>query len=63
MPNELVNSRGLWEVDSQARPKCTQILSADSRAPLVFGTTAHLDMIWGDVARLVSVIGGGWGNR
>jgi N-methylhydantoinase B len=40
----------------------TQVLFADGRPPVVFGKTAQFPMKKGDVARLITGSGGGYGN-
>jgi N-methylhydantoinase B len=55
---------GPWPMEGgqEGSPNYTQIIFADGREPLVFGKTARLHLKKGDVARLVTGSGGGWGN-
>jgi N-methylhydantoinase B len=46
----------------EGSPNYTKILFADGREPVTFGKTARFHLKKGDVARLVTGTGGGWGN-
>ncbi len=53
-----------WAMEGgqEGSPNYTQILFADGREPVVFGKTARFHMKKGDVARLITATGGGYGN-
>ena len=43
-------------------PNAVQIRFADGRAPVTFGKCARYPLAKGDVARLITGTGGGWGD-
>lgn len=43
-------------------PNYTKFIFADGREPIVVGKTARFHLKKGDVARLITATGGGWGN-
>lgn len=58
MPN-----RFAWATEAGQRrfPNYTKIIFADGREPVVFGKTARFHLKKGDVGRLITGTGGGWG--
>jgi N-methylhydantoinase B len=53
-----------WGVDGghNGTPNAVQIIFADGREPVTVGKTARFPLKKGDVARLITGTGGGWGN-
>jgi N-methylhydantoinase B len=53
-----------WAMEGgqEGSPNYTKIIFADGREPVVFGKTARLHLMKGDVARLITATGGGWGD-
>jgi N-methylhydantoinase B len=53
-----------WAMEGGRRgsPNYTRFIFADGREPIVLGKTARLHLKRGDVARLVTGTGGGWGD-
>jgi N-methylhydantoinase B len=53
-----------WAMEGgqEGSPNYTTIIFADGREPVVFGKTARFHLKKGDVARLITATGGGWGD-
>ncbi|MFB0547127.1 MAG: hydantoinase B/oxoprolinase family protein, partial [Anaerolineae bacterium] len=53
-----------WAMEGaqEGSPNYTKIIIADGREPMVFGKTARFHLKKGDVARLITATGGGYGN-
>jgi N-methylhydantoinase B len=53
-----------WAMEGgqEGSPNYTKIVFADGREPVVFGKAARFHMRQGDVARLITGTGGGWGS-
>ncbi len=53
-----------WAMEGgqEGSPNYTKIIFADGREPVVFGKTARFHLKKGDVARLITATGGGWGD-
>jgi len=53
-----------WAMDAgqEGSPNYTKIIFADGREPVIFGKTARFHLKKGDVARLITATGGGWGH-
>jgi N-methylhydantoinase B len=53
-----------WSMEGgqEGSPNYTKIIFTDGREPVIFGKTARFHLKKGDVTRLVTATGGGWGN-
>ncbi len=53
-----------WAMEGgqEGSPNYTKFIFADGREPVVFGKTARVHLKKGDVARLITATGGGWGD-
>jgi N-methylhydantoinase B len=50
------------EGGQEGPPNYTKFIFADGREPVVVGKSARVHLKKGDVARLITATGGGWGN-
>jgi len=53
-----------WAMEGgqEGSPNYTKIIFVDGREPIVFGKTARFHLKKGDVVRLITATGGGWGD-
>jgi N-methylhydantoinase B len=53
-----------WAMEGgqEGPPNYTKFIFADGREPVVVGKSARVHLKKGDVARLITATGGGWGN-